>query len=145
MIIRPSIPSHGPPLSVPVCTHTLPVIAAILFLFCTAHAYPFHPLVGSPRRLVPSCKYLDGPRRGLVAKMQRCLSYNMLAMHLEREHVNLPGVFEVVRFVLAGELLGRFMNNFCFLNIKFVYRGSVAIILDFNIIRKICADNETIL
>lgn len=25
------------------------------------------------------------PRRGLVAKMHRCLSYNMLAMHLERE------------------------------------------------------------
>lgn len=26
------------------------------------------------------------PRRGLVAKMHRCLSYNMLAMHLERGH-----------------------------------------------------------
>lgn len=41
------------------------------------------------------------PRRGLVAKMHRCLSYNMLAMHLERErergyiYLYLPGVSKV--------------------------------------------------
>ena len=104
MIIRPNLPSHGAHHGT---GHTLGSFSFVFLSFVSlslslslsflylsrarARARSlilFHPLT------IPASGNLEvawiAPRRGLVAKMHRCLSYNMLAMHLERVRAPIP-------------------------------------------------------
>lgn len=100
MIIRPNLPSHG----AGECVHTertpwprdrrssLPFFPARL---------SFPPSHGVWLELASAW---IAPRRGLVAKMHRCLSYNMLAMHLERGHRSQPSTYPASRKYFPSEL-----------------------------------------
>ena len=75
--------------------HTrLVLLVSSFFLFLVSFSFAralilFHPL--TVQRLVGNLEVARiALRRGLVAKMHRCLSYNMLAMHLERVRAPIP-------------------------------------------------------